>query len=136
MTELNSSIEDEQQTGTSNRALATKNLKLKRQSVSNLLSMFSSSTARHSGVSALINLEDTGETFTPVDETASDDPLLDHREWLAEEFPLPDISEESLVSGSPSPSSTTRPRDYISPLPVEPIPTTPSPDFDRKGKCT
>ncbi|XP_071845917.1 uncharacterized protein [Apostichopus japonicus] len=127
LTDINLSSEDDQPANSSNRSSTTKNITMKRQRFSNLLSMFSSNTARHSEISALINLEDTGETTMPKDvENQPHDSYLDHREWLAEEFPLPDISEESLISSSRN--SSAKIQRELSPLPIEYPPLTPSPE--------
>lgn len=135
LSEINLSKDEEQSSGSSNRSLTAKNVTLKRQYVSNLLSMFSSTTARHSEMSALINLEDTGETNIADAENQRHDSHSEHREWLVDEFPLLDISEESLVSSSRNSSAKTR--HELSPLPIEYPPMTPSPEADsNKGKSS
>ncbi|XP_071482399.1 uncharacterized protein [Diadema antillarum] len=78
---------------------------LKKQSVSNLMSMFSSSKVRRSELTTLLQVEDTGETVSAglaeddqirQSTTEENDELkVKGQDWLSEEFPLPAISEES-----------------------------------------
>ncbi|XP_072169611.1 uncharacterized protein [Diadema setosum] len=95
---------------------------LKRQSVSNLMSMFSSSKVRRSELTTLLKVEDTGETVSAGlaeddqirQSTAEEDDELKVKgqDWLSEEFPLPAISEESASyrgSRSVSPAKSVVP---------------------------
>ena len=75
---------------------------LMKQSVGNLMTMFSSTQVRRSELSTLLKIEDTGETVrgssdTEDDPAGADDDKLKSKgqDWLTEEFPLPAISEES-----------------------------------------
>eukprot|EP00057_Strongylocentrotus_purpuratus_P012422 XP_011666896.1 PREDICTED: uncharacterized protein LOC105439508 [Strongylocentrotus purpuratus] len=93
-------------------------LQLLRQSVGNLMSMFSSNQVRRSQLSTLLKVEDTGEMVRSGSSESADlreesgEMKSKGYDWLTDEFPLPAISEESAsyersrsaspVKGTPS----------------------------------
>ena len=77
--------------------------KLQKQSMSNLMAMFSSRGLRNSELNAMLKMEDTGER---LGERTSGDSYDDG--WLIEEFPLATISEESIAAISRQSSATAK----------------------------
>ncbi|XP_033125266.1 uncharacterized protein LOC117123459 [Anneissia japonica] len=74
---------------------------LKKQSVNNLLSMFTSSSIRRSELAAMLKLEDTGEITASTNVNKDQ---YEENEWnTGDGFPLPTISEENIEEIEPTP---------------------------------
>ncbi|XP_072051983.1 uncharacterized protein [Amphiura filiformis] len=95
--------------------------KLQKESMSNLMSMFSSRGMRHSELNAMLKMEDTGETASSVTGDTYDGG------WLVEEFPLATISEESHISSRRSSSGASSAKSSRPITPVSPGRESPEP---------
>lgn len=120
---------DEEETGKSSHVLlGSVCKKSQKQSMSNLMAMFSSRAMRSSDLHAMLKTEDTGERVSSVSGEA-----YDGGGWLVEEFPLATISEESHVTSS-SRSTTHSVISSRAATPISPEPSSSERKTPEPGK--